>query len=71
METLREIWVDDDPHADHYEIGPDRDGLGCVEIRSRDPEGKIVDRMSFPPEIAVYIADAISKIVLEMRESSH
>lgn len=31
METLREIWCDADKTC--VEIGPDRDGINCVEIR--------------------------------------
>ena len=57
METLWEIWNNED--KSNYEIGIDRDGLGCVEIRYRNEEGKIAGRMTFPPEMARLIADAL------------
>lgn len=57
METVREIWNNED--RSHYEVGPDRDGLSCVEIRYRDKDGKICERISFPPELARVIARAL------------
>ena len=57
-ETLREIWNNED--KTHYEIGPDRDGLGCVEIRYYDEDHILCGtRMTFPPEMARHIAYAL------------
>lgn len=68
-ETMREIWIDDDPGAEHYEVGPDRDSLGCVEIRMRDAkDNKIIDRMTFNPTLALQIADAMIKCAYELTE---
>lgn len=57
METVREIWNGEDKSC--YKIGPDRDGLDCVELRYLNEEGIIKERMSFPPEQAKLIADAL------------
>ena len=64
METLREIWNGED--KSHYEVGPDRDGLQCVEIRYRDEAGKIGERMTFPPEMARLISVALTKCADEL-----
>ena len=64
METLREIWNGEDKA--HYEVGPDRDGLQCVEIRYRGEDGKIGERMSFPPEMARLISVALAKCADEL-----
>ena len=67
METLREIWNDMD--KSHYEIGPDRDGLGCVEIRYLDENKKIAERMTFPPEMAIVLSDALQQCARELKET--
>jgi len=64
METMREIWNSED--KSHIEIGADRDGLGCVEIRYCDNDDKIIERMSFPPDQAKLIAKAIELCASEM-----
>lgn len=65
-ETMREI-CDDSVGEEVIEIGPDRDGFGCVEIRLRS-EGKIVERLTFQPEEqADLVADAIKACASEMR----
>lgn len=64
METVREIWNNEDKSS--YEIGPDRDGLGCVEIRYRDEAGKITERMSFPPDQVKLITKALELCVNEI-----
>lgn len=67
METLREIWNEED--KSHYEVGPDRDGLQCVEIRYFGEDGKIGERMTFRPEIARLVAVALVKCVDELNKS--
>ena len=58
MEVLREIWNNED--KSHFEVGPDRDGLGCVEIRYSDEKGVIQERMAFLPEMASLIGKALT-----------
>ncbi len=57
METMREIW--DDKYGDCVEVGPDRDALGMVEIRYKTDDGAIGSRLSFPPERARLVAQAM------------
>ena len=70
IETMREVWVDDDPESEHYEIGRRPDDLGCVEIRCKDRQGKVVVRMSFPPELAIAIADAMKLCAAELHPTN-
>lgn len=63
MITKREIRNKDDKA--HYEIGPDRDGLQCIEILYYE-DGNIVKRMSFPPDEAKLISIAIDKCADEI-----
>jgi len=66
IEVMREIWPDKGV-GERWEIGPDRDGLECVEIRQRDPDGKISARISFSPELALLVADSIKQCSLELK----
>lgn len=56
LETMREIWNDS---GECYEVGPDRDKLNCIEIRFKNKEGKICDRIMFEPEAARLVAKAL------------
>ena len=60
LEAVYEIWPNTGDGW-HVQVGPDRDGLGCVEIRYRDDANKIVERMSFPPEFALLVGEAMTK----------
>lgn len=55
--TIRRITNDTD--ESYYEVSPDRDGLGCVEVTYYDSEGKACEHMTYPPEIAKEIAKAM------------
>ena len=57
VEKLTKIWAND--CGESFEIGPDSDSLGCVEIRHRDVDGKIYARITFPPETGKAFAQAI------------
>jgi hypothetical protein len=67
METVREIWNSED--KSHIEIGADRDGLRCVEIRYFNEDNKITERMSFPPDQAKLIAKAIELCAIGITSS--
>lgn len=64
-EIKREIW--DDDHGVYWEVGPDRDALGLVEIRKRDETSSIIERMTIPQECTEYLADAIVNCAKEMK----
>lgn len=66
LETLREIHNDED--GSRYEVGPDRDGLDCVELRYRNLEGQFIERMTFPPDLAYLIADALIECGQELEK---
>lgn len=56
LEKLYEVWADDW----HYEIGPDRDGLGCLEVRYYEgTETTSKHRLTFGKEEARLIAEAL------------
>lgn len=44
----------------NWEVVPDGDGLGCVELRyiENEPTRKIVSRIAVPPAVAALIAKA-------------
>ena len=50
-------------------VGPDRDGLGCVEIHHIDDKGAIMERITFCPEQALLVADAMIKCANELKKS--
>ena len=53
-EVIHQLW--DDKHGDRLEIGPDRDGLGLIELRYFDPANECTDSLTIVP-------DQIGKIV--------
>lgn len=54
--------VFDDDNGDFYEIKPDADGLGCLEIIYFDEKGKNTGhRITIPPAMALLIAEEIKK----------
>ena len=68
VETVREIWHDSDGWR--IDVGPDRDGLNCVEIRLREPSGEITARMTFMPEAAELVAKAMLALAQELKQST-
>ena len=58
-ETVHQFW--NDTTGERYEIGPDRDGLGLVEIRSIDSIGKTVQAVTMPVAVATWISKILSK----------
>ncbi len=68
LETMREIWPAGlDAATYHWEVGPDRDGLGCVEIRLRE-DSKIKERITVPPDVALLISKALFAAATEAKE---
>lgn len=65
METMREIWGPDGEFV--IEVGPDRDGLGCVEIRLKDPPDSKTDfRLPVSPAVARLLSQAIALCAEEL-----
>lgn len=62
MEKLFEIWYDEY----HYEVGPDRDGLGTIEIRYYEGgDHQVKERMSLDKEGAALLAKALLELIKE------
>lgn len=61
LETCKEIW--NDKTGEHFEIGPDRDGLDLIEIRFVDSQGQICDRLSFTKDAAGLLCDALAELL--------
>jgi len=60
LEMMFEIW--DDDNGECIEIGPDRDGLDCIEIRVKN-DGKLGDRIILSYEQAALLVEAIQKLL--------
>jgi hypothetical protein len=61
LETRKEIWNDET--SDKLTVGPDADGLGCIEIKELDANGKTLSRITMPPEQAKLVAQAINELL--------
>ena len=60
LEMMFEIW--DDDNGECIEIGADRDGLDCIEIRVKN-DGKLGDRIILSYEQAALLVEAIQKLL--------
>jgi hypothetical protein len=69
METMREIWPEEGD-GEHIEVGPDTDGLQCVEIRQKEPDNKISSRITFSAEAARVVAHALLKCADEISSAN-
>jgi len=58
IEKTYNIWPNDGDGW-YVNVGPDSDGLGCVEIRYHDEKDKITERMAYSPEIALLVGQAL------------
>lgn len=61
LEQMFEIW--NNKSGEHIEIGPDRDGLGFIEIRSYDDTEKLSEQITFTYEQAAMIVEAITALM--------
>jgi len=64
LELLCEIWNE---HGDHFEIGPDRDGLDMIEIREyvqgTEKDDKCINRVVFTKDTARLMITALTKVL--------
>jgi len=61
LETLFKVW--DDSTGCRYEVGPDADGLDCIELRSVDKKGNIDNRFVIDPDAAPLVYEALGKLI--------
>lgn len=59
VETVKQIW--DDRHGSRLEVGPDRDGLDLVDIRSYSDDNKCTE-FTTTQEQALLLAEAILEL---------
>lgn len=67
METLYQIW--NDKTGECVEVGEDRDSLGLVEIRTKLEGTSGHNEMTFSPDQALLIADALQKVANTLKGS--
>lgn len=65
LDTVRELWCAG-WDGDSIKVGPDRDGLGVVELRYENKAGEVMDRLSIPPDAAELLAQAILDCAKEL-----
>ncbi len=65
LETVYKVWNDED--GDRIELAPDPDFGAQVEIRYVGPDNKITQRIMFPPDQALLVAEAIVKLATELK----
>ena len=57
LETTRVVWCD--KHGECTEVGPDRDGVGLLELRQKSSDGKIIGSVTLQTEMARLVARAM------------
>ena len=62
---MREIWPDRGD-GEYFETGPDRDWTELVEIRQKEPDGKISARITVHPDAARLLAIALNDCAEEL-----
>jgi hypothetical protein len=60
LETVHQIW--NDKSGTRIEIGPDRDGLDLIEIRSYTDDGKIGQSVTFTEKEFRLLSVAIDRM---------
>lgn len=60
VERVIKIWRDQ--YGEHIYVGPDADGLNCVELRDIDSDGKISHRFMMIRQEAVLVAKSILEL---------
>lgn len=67
LEKVYEVW---DERGECLEIGPDRDGLNLIEIRARDADNEITNRMVLEQDQAKLIIAALACSIRDMYDNS-
>ena len=61
METVYKVWCDETGYR--YEVGPDADGLYCIELRGVNEKGEIETRFFIDTDAAPLIHEALGKLI--------
>ena len=65
IEKVYEIWNNE--YGDRIEVRPDRDGLECVEIIDKEPDGTIRSKIILIIEQARLVATAIESCAYDIK----
>jgi len=66
LETFQRIY--NDQNGEYIQIGPDADALGLVQIRSYRRNGELEGHMTFTPEQATLLAQALANVTSELEK---
>lgn len=61
LETIHQIW--DNSSDERIEVGPDRDGLGLIEIRHVSKDGAIGNRIVLEDEQVPLLIEALGLLM--------
>ena len=64
LEIIYQLWMGD---GDRIEVGPDRDGLGLIEIRSFDGS-KLETAILLDKELAKQVSECLLRVLHDMEE---
>lgn len=64
LEIIYQLWMED---GDRIEVGPDRDGLDMIEIRSFDG-GKLETAILLDKELAKQVSECLLCVLHDMEE---
>ncbi len=64
LEIIYQLWMED---GDRIEVGPDRDGLDLIEIRSFDG-GKLETAILLDKELAKQVSECLLRVLHDMEE---
>ena len=67
LKTITKRIIKNEVEGYSYEIAPDEEGIGLVEILYKE-DGVVIERESFDPETAKLVADAMIKCANELKE---
>jgi len=63
--------IHDSDTGNHFHVGPDRDGLCCVEIRDVSSKGEVEQSILMSKEQAILVARAILEMYAGSKSESY
>lgn len=56
------VVIKNDEDGNVIEVGNDRDGMGCIEVREIDDRGVVVQSTMLPPMLAKIVGEALIEV---------
>jgi hypothetical protein len=69
LELHFKLW--DNTSGTRFELGPDRDGLECIEIKYFEDDNVEKNSMMFDYETAMLVRDALTKLIEYKQEERY